>query len=144
MFRFAPRLSPLAPMARASLRPLPRATRFYSSGAPIVEVSELKLFTKLIDNKDKLTVVDFYATWCGPCKALEPIFAMLAERIPEVQFARVDVDAAQDVAHEYAITAMPTCLFFKDGEKVDTIVGANPPKLVKLIEQYLGVDATKR
>lgn len=104
----------------------------------------MQQFTKLIDNKEKVSVVDFYATWCGPCKAIAPIFDALAQKVPEAQFARVDVDNAEDVAREYGITAMPTILFFQNGEKVDTIVGANPPKLVKLIQEYSGIDATLR
>lgn len=121
--------------------------QFRSMSTPhgkVQEITTMAEFKKLVDNPDKVTVIDYYATWCGPCKALEPIFAMLSERIPEVQFGRVDVDQAQDVAMEYAVSAMPTCILFKDGEKLDTIVGANPPKLVKLITEHSGVDITGR
>lgn len=121
--------------------------QFRSMSTPhgkVQEITTMAEFKKLIDNPDKVTVIDYYATWCGPCKALEPIFAMLSERIPEVQFGRVDVDQAQDVAMEYAVSAMPTCILFKEGEKLDSIVGANPPKLVKLITEHSGVDITGR
>lgn len=120
--------------------------RFYSDAPQpnIEEVADLKQFNRLIDNKEKLTVVDFYATWCGPCKAISPIFEALSIRVPEVQFAKVDVDKALDVSREYGITAMPTCLFFQNGEKVDTIVGANVQKLVKLVQDYSGVDIKSR
>lgn len=101
-------------------------------------------FNGLVSNKEKVAVVDFYATWCGPCKAIAPIFEALAEKVPEVQFARVDVDRAEAVAAEYGITAMPTILFFLGGEKVDTVVGANVPKIVKLIEEYSGADVRLR
>ncbi|KAK6458036.1 thioredoxin-like protein [Scheffersomyces xylosifermentans] len=121
-------------------------TRAMSSTAAskVQEIPNLTEFRKFVESGDKISVIDFYATWCGPCKALEPIFELLAERVPEVQFGRVDVDQAQDVAQEYAVTAMPTCIFFKNGEKVDTIVGANPPKLVALIQQHSGVDVSAR
>ncbi|SGZ50692.1 CIC11C00000005658 [Sungouiella intermedia] len=130
---------------RTLLRPASQFTRFHSSGSsPVTEVRDLKQFASIVANKEKATVVDFYATWCGPCKAIAPVFDALAERVPEAQFARVDVDGAEDVAREYGITAMPTIMFFQDGEKVDTVVGANLPKMVKLIEQYSGVDVKLR
>lgn len=125
-------------MFRTALRSnLPRFSSVNSirSLSKVREISDLKQFNQFVKG-DKVSVIDFYATWCGPCKALEPIFDSLAEKVPEVQFGRVDVDDNQQVAHEYGITAMPTCLFFKNGEKVDTIIGANPPKLVELIKKH--------
>lgn len=126
------------------LRSTSKFARFNStSSAPVTEITDLPQFASFVDNK-KVSIVDFYAIWCGPCKAIAPVFDALALRVPEAQFARVDVDAAETVAAEYGITAMPTILFFQEGEKVDTIVGANLPKLVKLIEQYSGVDVKLR
>lgn len=109
----------------------------------VKELTDLSGFKDFI-KAEKLSVIDFYATWCGPCKAIEPVFAMLSERIPEVQFGRVDVDQAAEVAQEYQITAMPTCLFFKGSEGIDQLVGANPPQLVKLISQHGEVDLSNR
>lgn len=130
--------------SRLFLRPSVNLARFNSTGtAPVTEIRDLTEFAKFVGTK-KVSVVDFYATWCGPCKAIAPVFDALAQKVPEAQFARVDVDAAETVAGEYGITAMPTILFFQDGEKVDTIVGANLPKLVKLIEQYSGADVQLR
>lgn len=119
--------------------------RHYSAphSGSVKELTELPGFFEFV-KQPNVSVVDFYATWCGPCKALEPIFVTLAERIPEVQFGRVDVDAAQDIATEYAISAMPTCLLFKNGEAVGKIVGANPPKLLELIEEHAQVDLKGR
>lgn len=116
----------------------------YASGGKVEELVNLKQFNQYIGSKDKVSVIDFYATWCGPCKMLEPIFATLADKIPEVQFGRVDVDKAQDVAMEFGVSAMPTCIFFKSGEKVDTIVGVNPPKLLELIQKHGEVDLNGR
>lgn len=76
-----------------------------------------------------LTVVDFFATWCGPCKMIAPILDKLETENGSVHFVKVDVDAVPDVAAKNEISAMPTIKFFKNGELVDTVVGANVPKL---------------
>lgn len=65
--------------------------------------------------------VDFYADWCGPCKAVAPVYANLSKQhsVPGVlAFAKVNVDTAQDIARTYGISAMPTFMFFKDGKQV--------------------------
>lgn len=126
-------------MLRTSFRTSFASRTFVStrSLSKVREITDLKQFNSFVKSDGKkVSVIDFYATWCGPCKALEPIFAALAEKVPEVQFGRVDVDTAQDIAQEYGITAMPTCMFFKDGSKIDTIIGANPPKLINLIKEH--------
>lgn len=146
MFRVLPRAS-ISPFRGIACRPTQLLLRFNSSKAApkgnVKEISDLTQFKDFV-KPDKLTVIDFYATWCGPCKALEPIFAMLSDKIPEVSFGRVDVDKATDVAQEYQISAMPTCLFFQNGLKIDTIVGANPPRLVELIAEHGKVDLKNR
>lgn len=73
-------------------------------------------------------VVDFYATWCGPCKVIAPKVVEFSKEYPEVDFIKVDVDDLSDVAAEYNIRAMPTFLLFKDGKQVDNVVGANASK----------------
>jgi len=83
-------------------------------------------------------IVDFYADWCGPCKAISPVFNQLAtaEAKPgRLTFCKVDVDAQQDVARKYSVTAMPTFLVFKSGSVVDTIRGANPPALTAAVRK---------
>lgn len=126
----------------------PKIGRFYSSEAigksSVQELTSMKQLNSFLSNGDKVSVIDFYAVWCGPCKMLEPIFAALSEKIPEVQFGRVDVDNAQDIAQEYAITAMPTCIILKGNEKLETIVGANPSKLVNSIAKHSGIDFKSR
>ena len=77
------------------------------------------------------TVLDCWATWCGPCKAISPLFEKLSEGFPQVKFFKVDVDAVDDVAQELGVRAMPTFMFFKGGEKITEIVGAD----IKAIEK---------
>lgn len=76
---------------------------------------------------DKLVVVDFTATWCGPCKQIAPEFVKLSEK-PEnknVIFLKVDVDEAEDVSSYCGVNCMPTFIFYKNGVKVDEFSGAN-------------------
>nr|ALG35748.1 thioredoxin-like protein-1 [Inonotus obliquus] len=84
---------------------------------------------KSIISKDKPTVFDFWATWCGPCRVISPIFEKLSESTGDVEFYKVDVDEASDIAQEVGIRAMPTFVLFKNGSKVDELVGANPAAL---------------
>lgn len=86
-----------------------------------------------------IAVVDFGATWCGPCQALAPsIDAMAQEYDGRVLIGKVDVDQSPDLAGQYGVMSVPTILFFKDGEKVDQISGNFPDKIRERIESLLG------
>jgi len=77
--------------------------------------------------EDKLLVVDFFATWCGPCKKLSPTLDEVSEELDEqVNIVKVDVDESEDLAMDYGIRSVPTVLFFKNGQQVDKFVGALP------------------
>ena len=77
--------------------------------------------------EDKLLVVDFFATWCGPCKKLSPTLDEVSEELGEqVNIVKVDVDESEDLAMDYGIRSVPTVLFFKGGQQVDKFVGALP------------------
>ncbi|KAK0124873.1 Cytoplasmic thioredoxin isoenzyme 2 [Cadophora gregata f. sp. sojae] len=84
--------------------------------------------------KNKIVVLDCFATWCGPCKVIAPQVVKFSDEFPDVHFAKLDVDEVPDVAQELGIRAMPTFLIFKDGEKVKEVVGANPNALKLAIE----------
>lgn len=81
----------------------------------------------------KLVVVDFYATWCGPCKMISPKLEEMAQQHTDVIFLKVDVDDCEEVASTYAISCMPTFIFIKKGEKIADFSGANADKIRELI-----------
>jgi thioredoxin 1 len=71
-----------------------------------------------------VVLVDFYATWCGPCKVTGPIIDQLAEEMKNVKFVKVDVDQNQELSSQYQVFSIPTFLVVKDGQVVNQFVGA--------------------
>ncbi|XP_071523923.1 thioredoxin [Panulirus ornatus] len=103
----------------------------------VYSVTSKEDFNKqLAEAGDKLVIVDFYATWCGPCKVIAPKLEKLSEDMSEVVFLKVDVDECEEVAAEYQISCMPTFLFMKSGQKLDSFSGANEEKVKEFIAKY--------
>ena len=73
--------------------------------------------------KKGVTVIDFFATWCGPCRMLAPILEQVAEEVKDCEVYKVDVDEAPKVARSYGIMSVPTMILFENGEEKDRIVG---------------------
>ena len=76
--------------------------------------------------QDKLVVVDFYATWCGPCKMIAPLLEKFQNEYSNIKFLKIDVDQLGSLAQEYNVSSMPTLILFKNGEEVNRVIGANP------------------
>ena len=76
--------------------------------------------------KDGISVVDFNATWCGPCKMLGPVLEKLSDEITDVKFYAMDVDENPDIAEKFGIMSIPYVAVFRDGVKVDQNVGFIP------------------
>lgn len=96
-------------------------------------------FQSEIESADGLTMVDFWAAWCGPCRMVGPIVEQLADEYEgKIKVGKLDVDANQQVASQFNIRSIPSILFFKDGKLVDTVVGAVPkPHLEKKIQEHM-------
>lgn len=96
-------------------------------------------FEETVLNSGQVTVVDFWAQWCGPCRAIAPIIEDLADEFAgRAQVGKVDVDSNQELAMQYSIRSIPTILIMKDGQVVDKHVGAiTKPALKAKIEQQL-------
>ena len=85
------------------------------------EIENLKSFKEAINNG--ISVVDFFAPWCSPCKAFSPIFEQFAALNKQFNFIKIDIDAVGGISNEYAILSIPTCIAFKNGKEIARKVG---------------------
>lgn len=91
-------------------------------------------FVEVVLKSDKPVLVDFNATWCGPCRMLEPIIEELSEENDKYKFVSIDVDEAEDLAREYGIFSIPCLIVFKSGKEVNRNVGfMNKDELEKVL-----------
>lgn len=101
------------------------------------EFTDANFQTEVLSS-DKLTVVDFWAEWCGPCRAIAPVIDELSnEYASKVNIGKVNVDNNPSISMNYGITSIPAILFFKGGQVVDKLVGAQPKgNFIKKIEMH--------
>lgn len=97
--------------------------------AKVINSSE---FEGNVLNSSEPVLVDFFATWCGPCKMVAPVIDELSEEFKgKVKMFKVDIDRSAELAQKYGIQGVPTLMIFKDGKTVDKIVGFQPKEILK-------------
>ncbi|CAN1322304.1 Thioredoxin H2 [Linum perenne] len=100
-------------------------TKFHSDARWQLHFNSLK-------DTNQLLVIDFAASWCGPCRFIEPAVNAMAEKFTDVSFAKIDVDELP----EFGVQAMPTFVLLKKGKEVDRVVGAKQDELEKKVAKY--------
>ena len=94
---------------------------------------EKENFNELITDK---AIVDFYATWCGPCKMLSPVFESVSEEIKDTKFIKVDVDKFEELCRNYKVMSVPTLILFENGKEKKKKIGFIPKEqLIKFINE---------
>ena len=98
--------------------------------ANVIEIT-VESFENEVSNADKLTLVDFWAEWCGPCRKLAPVLDELANEYSEkVKFVKIKADENMQTAQKYSVSGLPCMLIFKNGEPVERIVNMVPKSII--------------
>jgi len=95
--------------------------------------------TRAIEKTDELLVVDFWATWCGPCQQFAPTFKQVAAQLePKARFIKIETEKEQAISAKYNIRSIPTLAIFKNGKEIDRVSGAlSIPDFANWVNQYL-------
>ena len=100
-------------------------------------IQKIEEYQNLLE-QNNIVLVDFYATWCGPCKAYSPILDMVDKQIQEVQFAKVDIDILTDLADKLNIVSIPTTVIYKNKEIVYQSAGVHQPQqILDILKQFI-------
>ncbi|WP_294156273.1 thioredoxin [uncultured Clostridium sp.] len=97
----------------------------------MIKIVDDNNFTREVLMSTRLVIVDFFATWCGPCKMLSPILETISKENKNVKIVRIDVDDNPKASNRYDIRSIPKLIFFKNGKEVDEILGFVPKDIIK-------------
>ncbi len=105
----------------------------------MAQVISSEEFNNLVQNTEGIAVVDFFATWCGPCKMLAPVFQEVANDFEgKADFYKIDIDASLDIARQFSVSTVPTVIVFRNGEPIERLVGFMPKEnLTSKIKEYI-------
>ena len=103
----------------------------------LLEVTE-QTFEQEVLNSKNVTVVDFWAPWCGYCMKLAPLLEQVSQEVPQAKIVKINADESEKIAKDYSVSGLPCILIFSNGQPQDRLVGAMPKsKIVASIQKYL-------
>lgn len=102
----------------------------------MIELTSLFEFEKL-SVESNLVMLDFYADWCGPCKKIKQFYENLSKMYPQIKFAKVNVDEAEDIATRFNVASLPTFILFRNGKELKRIEGASETALLTTIKAVI-------
>ena len=105
----------------------------------MAQVISSEEFNNLVEHVEGIAVVDFFATWCGPCKMLAPVFQEVGNELDgKANFYKIDIDQSLDIARQFSVSTVPTIIIFRNGEPVERLVGFMPKEnLASKIREYI-------
>lgn len=96
-----------------------------------VKAVDTSNFQAEVMDSEKTVIVDFWATWCGPCRQLSPVLDSIAETHDELSVVKIDIDTNPQIAQMYQVLSVPTLMVFRGGEVIKTVVGAKPKRVLE-------------
>ena len=105
----------------------------------MAQVINSEEFNNLVEHVEGIAVVDFFATWCGPCKMLAPVFQEVGNELEgKAKFYKIDIDESLDIARQFSVSTVPTIIIFRNGEPIERLVGFMPKEnLLSKIRDYI-------